>query len=348
MGRSGNRKNRSFYSLINFHPQHLLGFVALIVFIGSCSNPTPPDTQPTVPPPSKVENKIPAPDFNADSAYAFVKQQVDFGPRVPGTKAHAKCADYLIGKLKSYGLVAQMQSGTVQTYDQKQFKLKNVIGSYKPELTERILLCSHWDTRPISEADTKDADKPSDGASDGASGVGVLLEVARALQAANPGIGVDIIFFDLEDYGENGGNAVESWCLGSQYWKDNLHVAGYTARFGILLDMVGAGNATFPKEANSVRFASGVVDKVWNIAANLGYAGTFLNETISFVGIDDHIEVEKAGVPCIDIIQYDKSIESFPAYHHTHQDNMSIIDKKTIKAVGQTLLEVIYNEPLKN
>jgi Zn-dependent M28 family amino/carboxypeptidase len=285
-------------------------------------------------------NKIPTPDFNADSAYAYVKAQVDFGARIPGTIAHAKCADYLITKLKSSGFDVMIQNGTVQTFDKKQFNLKNIIASYNAEAQSRILICSHWDTRPWADEDTKNQEKPFDGANDGASGVGVALEIARQINFSHPDIGVDIILFDIEDYGTRGND--NSWCLGSQYWANNLHKSNYFANFGILLDMVGGPNAIFPKEQKSVDMASSAVDKVWKAANAIGYGNYFLSQTKDFVGIDDHVYVNKAGVPCIDLIEYNQVSGGFGDYHHTHNDNMSLIDKNTLKAVGQTLLEVIY------
>jgi glutaminyl-peptide cyclotransferase len=325
-------KKRNFLVLIT-----VLG----VLFFASCGSNTeqPKDVVVT----KTVEvNKVQAPDFNADSAYAFVKAQVDFGPRVPGSKAHSKCADYLLAKLKSYGLETTLQTGTVQTFDKKQFTLKNIIGSYKPDAQSRILICSHWDTRPWADEDTKDKDKPFDSANDGPSGVGVAMEIARQITTTNPMVGVDFIFFDMEDYGTSGDN--ESWCLGSQYWAKNLHKPNYFANFGVLLDMVGGANAIFPKEKNSVEYASAATDKVWKAADDLGYGNYFSPQVKMFVGVDDHIYVNKAGIPCIDIIEYNQATGGFGDYHHTHKDNMDIIDKSTLKAVGQTLLEVIYNE----
>lgn len=316
--------------------------IAIVFLIASCSH------EPTAPPPAgntptTVETKkIPTPDFNADSAYAYVKAQVDFGPRVPGTPSHAKCADYLVSKLKSYGFDVMVQKGTVQTFDKKQFILKNIIASYKPDAQSRILLCSHWDTRPWADSDTKDKDKPFDGANDGASGVGVAMEIARQISLSPANIGVDIIYFDLEDYGTSGDD--DSWCLGSKYWSENLHKPDYYANFGILMDMVGAPNAIFPKEGISMEYAPAVVDKVWKTASDIGYSSYFIPQTKNFVGSDDHVPVNEAGIPCIDIIEYNQAKSGFGDYHHTHKDNMSVIDRNTLKAVGQTLLEVIYSE----
>jgi glutaminyl-peptide cyclotransferase len=316
-------------------------FISLLAI--SCQNGTKEQTTATVQQ-QPAAKKVTAPLFNADSAYSFVQAQVDFGPRIPGTPAHSKCADYLTAKLRSYGFEVILQKGTVQTYDEKKFSLKNIIASYKPELKNRILICSHWDTRPWADEDEKDGNKPFDGANDGASGVGTALELARQIQLLPPAIGVDIIFFDLEDYGETGGDDESTWCLGSQYWAKNLHKPDYYASFGILLDMVGGVHAVFPKEEQSVSNASAAVDKIWKAANDIGYASYFSPQTRSYVGTDDHVYVNQAGIPCVDIIPYDEQTKGFGDYHHTHKDNMSIIDKTTLKAVGQTLLEVLYNE----
>ncbi len=330
MAQSGRIKNKV----------QLFIFVSLLIFIASCRNGTESTKDAET---KKVEVKKNAtPDFNADSAYNYIKAQVDFGPRVPGTPAHKKCAEYLVSKLKSYGLETIVQTGTVQTFDKNQFILKNIIASFKPDAQSRIMICSHWDSRAFAEEDTVDKDKPIDGANDGASGVGVAMEVARQLSISQPDIGVDIILFDIEDYGSSGNT--DSWCLGSQFWAKNLHKTNYYANFGILLDMVAGANAIFPKEGKSVNYASSAVDKVWKAANELGYGNYFVSQTKEFVGVDDHIYVNKAGVPCIDIIEYNQATGGFGDYHHTHKDNMSLIDKNTLKAVGQTLLEVIYNE----
>jgi len=323
----------------NIYPAFCLTIFAFLI---SCENKKSTDTEKESVPVVESGKKN-APAFNSDSAYSYVKAQVDFGPRIPGTKAHAKCADYLVSKLKSYGLEVLVQKATIKTFDKKQFTLKNIIASYKPEAQKRIMICSHWDTRPWADADVKDKDKPFDGANDGASGVGVALEIARQVSLVSPNIGVDIIYFDLEDYGQSGGES-DTWCLGSQYWSKNLHKANYYADFGILLDMVAGPNAVFPKEQNSLDFARFAVDKVWKAADNAGYGNYFVNQSENFVGVDDHVFVNNAGVPCIDIIEYSPTNRGFGSYHHTHEDNMSVIDKNTIKAVGQTLVEVIYSE----
>ncbi len=285
-----------------------------------------------------------APSFNEDSAYDFLKTQVKFGPRVPGTMAHAVCAEYLFSKLKSFGWQVQMQTGSITTYDQKKFTLKNIIASYKPELSDRILLLSHWDTRHIADQDSVNKDKPSDGADDGASGVGVLLEIARLMGIAKPNVGIDILLDDIEDYGDQSQNGENTWCLGTQYWTQNLHKPGYVAQFAILLDMVGARGATFPFEGISMEYADYVVKKIWNKAAKLGYSNYFISENGHPITDDNFYIIKGANIPCVDIINMNPTTGRFGFHHHTHSDNLNIIDKNTLKAVGQTVFEVVWEE----
>ena len=313
-----------------------------LFFIFSCSNPktepvsnTNPQTAPT---------KIATPSFNADSAYRYTKEQVDFGPRVPGTKAHAKCARYLSDKLNSFGLDVIIQNGVTATYDKKTYDLNNIIGQYNPQKAKRILLCGHWDTRPFADRDSVNPTKPFDGADDGASCVAVLLETARQLSISKPDVGVDIVFFDLEDYGDQSGKTEDSWCLGSQYWAQHPHKADYYAQFGILLDMVGGKNPSFPKEGSSIQFAPAIVNKVWGIATQAGYGKYFIDAETPHT-TDDHVYVNKlANIPCIDIVHYDISKMDYMPCHHRHCDNMEIIDPSTLKIVGQVILEVIFSK----
>ena len=211
------------------------------------------------------------------------------------------------------------------------------------------MLFAHWDTRPFADQDIKDRGQAIDGANDGGSGVGVLLEVARQLQIKKPDIGVDIFFFDAEDYGQPADDMrrrmAGTWCLGSQYWANNPHIPNYNADFGILLDMVGARNAIFTREAWSMGFAPQIVNKVWGIANALGYGNHFNYQQTTHVGEDDHVYINKiAGIPSIDIIQYDPTTGNFAPHWHTHEDNMAIIDKRTLQAVGETVLATVINE----
>ena len=320
-----------------------------LLFLACGGNDEKPvkNTVNNTPPPVPV--KVERPDFNSDSAYLFVQQQVDFGPRFPNNPAHGKCAVYLENKLKSYGLKTTMQIGSATTFNDKHITIKNIIGEYNPEAKKRILLCSHWDSRPFADQDNKDMTKPILAANDGGSGVGILIEVARQLSIKKPDIGVDIILFDAEDYGQPSSEMVEtrsdSWCLGSQYWAKNPHKKNYTAEYGILLDMVGSANAYFTQEGISMKYAPEIVKKVWSNARKIGYGNYFVDKQTYFVGTDDHQYINViANIPSIDIIHYDRGTGNFHPTWHTHNDNMDVIDKATLAAVGETLLETIYSE----
>ena len=291
------------------------------------------------------------PDFNADSAFHYVEAQVAFGPRVPNTEAHQKCAAYLEHELKRFGADVIVQQAEVKAYDGSMLRIKNIIAQYQPQKRNRILLFAHWDSRPFADHDRDAArrNEPIDGANDGGSGVGVLLEIARQLQNYPTDLGVDIILFDAEDYGTPDHIQTiykpDTWCLGSQYWGKNPHVKGYEARFGILLDMVGAPNATFYREGYSMQFAPRLTKQIWQTAADLGYGNHFVWDDGGTI-TDDHVYVNKLrGIPCVDIIQYDPSSEtSFGSYWHTHDDTMDNISTNTLEAVGQTVMTVIFNE----
>ena len=291
------------------------------------------------------------PTFNADSAYHYTAGQVAFGPRVPNSEAHRACGDWLEAELERFGAQVTAQHVTLRAYDGTALAARNIIGSYKPELKKRVILCAHWDSRPWADADPdpKNHRTPILGANDGASGVGVLLEIARQLQAQPTEIGIDILFFDAEDYGTHAEDKETTegltWCLGSQYWARVPHTANYNARFGILLDIVGAPDSKFNVEGISKHYAENIVKKVWAQAKRLGYGNMFVNEDGGYI-TDDHLYVNRfLGIPCIDIINYDPdSPNGFGPYHHTVKDNMEWISSETLKAVGQTVLNVIYNE----
>ena len=300
----------------------------------------------------KTKEVILVPVFSGDSAYAFVAKQTAFGPRVPNTDAHKKAGEYLVNKLAEYADTVFVQEFKSRAFDGTVLNGKNIIGSFNLEKKKRVFLSAHWDSRPFADHDPDEANHHTaiDGANDGASGVGVLIELARLMQAQKPEIGVDIILFDLEDYGTpdfapRKYNSEETWALGSQYWSLNPHQMDYTARYGILLDMVGAKNAVFRMESFSMLYAPHIVKKVWKIAANAGYGDYFLLENGSQV-LDDHYFVNRdANIPTIDIIQHNpNSSYGFYEHWHTLKDNIENIDKETLKAVGQVVTEVIYRE----
>ncbi|WP_300727609.1 M28 family peptidase [uncultured Bacteroides sp.] len=293
---------------------------------------------------------VKAPDFNADSAYTYIADQVAFGPRVPNTAAHRSCGEYLAKKLEGFGAKVYNQQADLVAYDGTILKSRNIIGAYNPESKKRVMLCAHWDSRPYADnGEEKYHHTPIDGANDGASGVGVLLEIARQIQQKAPAIGIDIIFFDAEDYGTpdfyQGMHQANTWCLGSQYWGRIPHVADYKARYGILLDMVGGKNATFYYEDYSKHTANKAMKKIWKTADKLGYSNYFIKQDGGSV-VDDHMYVNQLRqIPCVDIIDYNPNTDTgFNPTWHTIDDNIKNIDKATLQAVGQTVMTVIYNE----
>lgn len=314
----------------------LLLFVAFVLVSACRGN----GEQPVLEVPQDVTTVVERPDFSADSAFYFIHKQVEFGPRIPGTEAHEQCAIWLANVLENHGAIVQTQTTQVLTAEGKSVPCYNIIASYNPDADKRILLAAHWDTRPWADQDNNDVDKPIAGANDGASGVGILLEVARQLKLKGTETGIDIIFFDVEDSGLS--EVENSYCLGSQYWAKNPHKPNYYAYKGILLDMVGSEDATFTMEGASMQINPDLVNEVWNTAHQLGYQRYFLFKKTSPI-IDDHVYVYKyTRIPMIDIIHNDPTtISGFGKYWHTHEDNMNIISKNTLQAVGETVLATI-------
>ena len=293
---------------------------------------------------------VPAVKFNADSAYSYIKAQVDLGTRVPGSPGHAKCVEYITSELGRHGVdTVTIQKGTVTAFTGETLPITNIMGSINPDATKRVLIAAHYDTRPWADNETDEVRRatPILGANDGASGVGVILELARVLSANRPEIGVDFLLVDAEDYGDNEGfgNKEDTWCLGTQYWGANQpYTAANRPAYGIVLDMVGGRNARFHREYYSNKAARPVVDKVWGTAARIGYSRFFPGE-IGGSLIDDHLYINRAGIPCIDIVECNNSqTHSFPPTWHTLADNMSAIDTAPLKAVGQTVLTVLLEE----
>ena len=318
-----------------------LALLCGLFLICACADPEEPEKETLRKEPAAPI--IPAPKFNSDSAYVYVAQQVAFGPRVPNSTAHNDCANYLKRKLRSFGFEVTSQTGTVNGWDGVKLNFENILGSINPDARSKIVLFAHWDTRRYADQEPLLKTAPIDGANDGASGVGILLEIARLMGQTKPNIGIDIVLFDVEDYGKS--SYTHSYCLGSQYWAKNLRNKNYYPKYGILLDMVGAKNAKFAMEGYSMQFAPHIVNRIWKKAAAIGYSDYFIFKRISPL-TDDHYYVNTiANIPCIDIIEHDASTTSgFGDYWHTTNDKMDIIDKATLEAVGQTLLEVLYSE----
>ncbi len=287
-----------------------------------------------------------SPDFNADSAYNWVQKQVDFGPRPCNSDAHTACGKYISKEFRRFADEVLEQKAVVKNFDGKNLNIVNIIASFNPTAQKRVIICTHWDTRPYADMDPDIANrnKPILAADDAGSGVGVMLEMARQMKARHPEIGIDLICFDAEDLGKSEAGG-DSYCLGSQYWGKHTHIPGYKANYGVLLDMVGGFNARFIWEGTSLKYAEPILRKVWDQGVQLGFSNYYYYlEGGSLT--DDHLFVNQlTGIPTIDIIHYTESTESrFPAHWHTMGDNMGVIDRNTLKAVGQTLLEVIYKE----
>lgn len=339
----------------------IIAIVLLLVFAGlfvfrSC---TPDGQKPNVRSTEPVVNTTPRipPAFNADSSFYYLKKQVDFGPRVPNTTAHEKCGDWLVSQLQRRGAIVKEQRAIVNAFDGTPLNMRNIIASFQPDKKKRIMLAAHWDTRPFADKDPDKSKwkKPIDGANDGASGVAVLLEIARHISNDTLDVGVDIALWDVEDYGRPEWDETEdpegykTWCLGSQYWMRNKHVPNYQAAYGILLDMVGAKNARFNREGFSMAVAEDVVNKIWTTAHTLGYQELFQMPVTGEI-VDDHYFMNQAGVRTIDIIDMRPTTKAmgfdgyeFGGFHHTHADNLAIIDLSTMRAVGHTVLHVVYN-----
>ena len=322
----------------------LIGLFALLL-LSSCGNLRKQTAE------TAVSLQPVGPAFNADSALLFCQKQCDFGPRVMNSQAHEDCAAWIVEKFKSYGMSVISQKATLKGYDGTLLNSTNIIASFKPEIADRILLCAHWDSRPWADNDPDEANwkKPVMAANDGASGVAVMLEVARLLPDSL-GIGVDFVCFDAEDWGvpqwSDAPDDGNSWALGAQYWAANPHVKGYKARFGILLDMVGGQGALFYQEGMSKQMASAVVDKVWRAAQVVGYGSLFPTQPGGYI-TDDHIPVNRvAKIPTIDIIPYYPNCQqsNFGPTWHTVNDDMAHLDKNTLQAVGQTVIQVLFSE----
>jgi len=306
----------------------------------------------------EVDNVKPVgPDFNADSAYTFCAAQCAFGPRTMNSEAHEKCAEWIIRKFESFGCKVKLQKADLKGYDGTTLRSTNIIASYNPEASQRILLCAHWDSRPWADNDPDEANHhtPIMAANDGASGVAVMLEIARLLAAASndalsANLGIDFVCFDAEDWGVpqwSDVQAEDSWALGAQHFASNLpYTDGTLPQYGILLDMVGGQGAKFYREGMSMQYAPEIVKNVWRAARQAGYGSYFPRQDGGFI-TDDHTPLNQiAGIPTIDIIPYypDCSQSNFGPTWHTIQDDMEHIDKNTLKAVGQTLIQLLFTK----
>ncbi len=317
--------------------------ILLLIVACACKSDKPKNNSNS---PAVTIEKLSIPAFNADSAYLFTSEQVQLGPRVPGTEAHKRAIEYYRKKLSAYGAQVKLQTFSSKRFDGLELKGTNIIASFNPKKKKRFLLAAHWDSRykAEKEKDPKMANKAIDGADDGATGVAVLLEIARQVKN-NPlkEVGLDIVLFDLEDQGKNGSDPknTETWGLGAQYWAKNLARTA-KPRVGLLLDMVGAKGAVFPKEGYSLDNAKAYTDKIWRLARGMGFGHLFIDQRGGSITDDHYFVMKYAKIPMVNIIHM-KPNGQFGDYHHTHNDNMDIVDKNTLKATGQTALAVLYH-----
>lgn len=298
------------------------------------------------------------PPFSADSAYTYIAQQLAFGARVPGTQAHEACGDWLVSELARHGAQVKNQHGTMTNYAGKPQAIRNIVAILEGNTSHAILLCAHWDCRPWSDEEElyEDRFEPVMGANDGASGVGVILEMVRQLSIRKSKgefiPTVQVVFFDCEDMGTpahfTGSQRDHTWCLGSQYWAQQLKIQNsqFTINYGVLLDMVGDPSATFPKEYFSMQYAGGYVEQLWRTAQRLGYGRYFVQQATYYPITDDHYYVNTiAGIPCVDIIDYKTNTETgFAEWWHTQHDDIQNINKQTLQAVGETVLTTICSK----
>ena len=296
--------------------------------------------------------------FSADSAYTYIAQQLAFGARVPGTQAHEACGDWLVSELARHGAQVKNQHGTMTNYAGKPQTIRNIVAILEGNTSHAILLCAHWDCRPWSDEEElyEDRFEPVMGANDGASGVGVILEMVRQLSIRKSKgefiPTVQVVFFDCEDMGTpahfTGSQRDHTWCLGSQYWAQQLKIQNskFKINYGVLLDMVGDPSATFPKEYFSMQYAGGYVEQLWRTAQRLGYGRYFVQQATYYPITDDHYYVSTiAGIPCVDIIDYKTNTETgFAEWWHTQHDDIQNINKQTLQAVGETVLTTICSK----
>lgn len=317
---------------------------SFLLGLSSCEDDPTKKTNAMLVPQENIKVRIPR--FDGESAKNFVAKQLSFGTRVTSSEGHQKCKKWLVEKFKSFGAEVIEQDFKATTYTNVKLDGTNIIARYNPKVKERVLLGAHWDTRPFADKDP-DPEKqniPILGADDGGSGVGVLLEIARLLKENPIPMGVDIVLFDAEDYGNAEGDDPETYGLGSQYWAKNPHLKKEDVKYGILLDMVGAKDAQFTKEGISAENAGVITNKVWNLAKSMKKEKYFIDKTGGYVTDDHYFVMKYFGMPMIDIINRPSENFGFGNHWHTHNDNMDIIDVNTLAAVGQVVTAAIYKE----
>jgi Zn-dependent M28 family amino/carboxypeptidase len=276
------------------------------------------------------------PAFDGEAALDAVRTQVAFGPRVPGTEGHARQLSWMVAQLDTLASEVAVDTFVHVTAAGEALTLYNVTARFVPDATRRILLLAHWDTRPRSDAAVDSAlrDTPVPGANDGASGTAVLLGLARLFAAAPPPMGVDLLFTDGEDFGPG----VEDMLLGARRYASTLPAEGRPV-YGVLLDMVGDADASFPVEEFSAQLAEVVVRRVWRAAERLGYRD-FFPSAVGQRLLDDHVPLNEAGLPTANLVDF--SYGPGNRYWHTPEDTPERLSARTLEMVGEVVAELIY------
>ena len=298
--------------------------------------------------PSTDYTQVVVPEFNADSAYSYAAAQVSLGNRIPGSKAWEQCSEYIVAQMSRWCDTVIVQPFKATLWDGNTVPGKNIIASLNPKAAKRVVLAAHWDSRMWADHDPDEGNtrKPVPGANDGASGAAVLMEMARAMSQMPPSVGVDFIFFDVEDQGQpEWADSYEdnTWCKGSQYWAQNRHVPAYNAVYGVLFDMVGTTQPRYTKEQVSRYYAPGLTDKIWSVAAALGYGNIFVAQNTDPI-LDDHMYVNQiAGIPMVDIVQ-NSGTTSFFTHWHTTTDNLDNLSAESMRIVALVTMKTIYGD----
>jgi glutaminyl-peptide cyclotransferase len=272
-------------------------------------------------------------EFDGERAFAYLQQQVGFGPRIPNAPAHEQTGDWILTRLRATADTVIVTAFRHMTRRGDTLHLRNFLARFRPQAAERVLFLAHWDTRPHADQSANLAAQrlPVPGANDGASGVAVLLGVADALKAKAPAGGVDLLFVDGEDYG----NFADSndVLIGSRYFAAHQPL-GYPPLYAVLFDMVGDKNLDIYYEGNSQTVAPEVVDRVWRTARDLGY-GRFFLPGVKHTLIDDHVSLQRAGVHAIDVVDFD-----YP-YWHTTDDTIDKVAAASLQVVGDVAVALV-------
>ncbi len=276
-------------------------------------------------------NDRPVPRFDEARAFEDLKAQVAFGPRNPGSEGHERCRAWMVERLTAAGGRVSEQAFDDTVYG-RPYRLTNVRARFGPATGPWVVFGAHWDTRAIADMDPDPAKRmqPVLGANDGASGVAVLMEMARVMGEKPPPVGVELVFFDGEDMGEGGD--VEGFCRGSRrYVRDLTHPRPILA---IVADMVGDKDLELHYEQNSFNAAPNIVERLWTGAAKVN-APAFVKGVRHNV-YDDHAPFLEAGIPAVDVIDFD-----YPAWH-TAGDDLTQVAPGSLGQVGRTLLWYLY------